>query len=137
MRAVNELAARAKKPIAFVTMISHGLNDYARDLRDGLRNVAFLQESDKSLRTVRSVISYAARLRGKTAAKRRAKPAVPTAVRRLLAKPGVATGPTPLSEVDSKALLRTYGLRTPRERLAGSAARGGADSPTTSDSRWC
>ena len=62
MRAVNALAARAKKPIAFVTMISHGLNDYARDLRDGLRNVAFLQEADKSLRTVRSVISCARRL---------------------------------------------------------------------------
>ena len=122
MRAVNELAARAKKPIAFVTMISHGLNDYARDLRDGLRNVAFLQEADKSLRTVRSVISYAARLQSKAAAKRRDNPAVPAAVRKVLAKPGGAAGPTPLSEIDSKTLLRAYGLRTPRERLAGSAA---------------
>ena len=91
--------------------------------------MAFLQESDKSLRTVRSVISYAARLQGKTAAKRRAKPAVPAAVRRLLAKPGGATGPTPLSEVDSKALLRAYGLRTPRERAGRQRGRGGADSP--------
>ena len=122
MRAVNELAARANKPIAFVTMISHGLNDYARDLRDGLRNVAFLQEADKSLRTVRSVISYAARLQSKAAAKRRDNPAVPAAVRKVLAKPGGAAGPTPLSEIDSKTLLRAYGLRTPRERLAGSAA---------------
>ena len=122
MRAVNELAARANKPIAFVTMISHGLNDYARDLRDGLRNVAFLQEADKSLRTVRSVISYAARLQSKAAAKRRDNPAVPAAVRKVLAKPGGAAGPTPLSEIDSKTLLRAYGLQTPRERLAGSAA---------------
>ena len=122
MRAVNELAARAKKPIAFVTMISHGLNDYARDLRDGLRNVAFLQEADKSLRTVRSVISYAARLRTKAGAQRRDRPAVPVAVWKVLERAGGAAGPTPLSEIDSKTLLRAYGLRTPRERLAGSAA---------------
>lgn len=122
MRAVNELAARARKPIAFVTMISHGLNDYARELRDGLRNVAFLQEADKSLRTVRSVISHARRLSRKTAAERRNPSGAPAAVRRVLGRPGYGAGPTPLSEVDSKALLRAYGLRTPRERLAGSAA---------------
>ena len=122
MRAVNALAARAKKPIAFVTMISHGLNDYARDLRDGLRNVAFLQEADKSLRTVRSVICYAQRLSRKRAVKRRDPSGVPAVVRRVLGKFGHSVGPTPLSEVDSKALLRAYGLRTPRERLAGSAA---------------
>lgn len=122
MRAVNELAARARKPIAFVTMISHGLNDYARELRDGLRNVAFLQEADKSLRAVRSVIFHAQRLSRKTAAKRRDPSGVPAVVRRVLDRPGHGAGPTPLSEVDSKALLRAYGLRTPRERLAGSAA---------------
>ena len=122
MRAVNELAARARKPIAFVTMISHGLNDYARDLRDGLRNVAFMQEADKSLRTVRSVISYAERLSRKTSSERAGLPAAPPAIRRMLARTSDGRGPTPLSEIDSKALLRAYGLRTPRERLAGSAA---------------
>ena len=122
MRAVNALAARARKPIAFVTMISHGLNEYARDVRDGLRNVAFLQEADKSLRTVRSVTSYAARPPGKAAAKRRGKRAVPAAVRKWLDMTADRAGPTPLSEVDSKALLRAYGLRTPKERVAGSAA---------------
>ena len=121
MRAVNALAARAKKPIAFVTMISHGLNDYARELRDGLRNVAFLQETDKSLRTVRSVISYAARLSRKSPAMRRRRSAAPPVVRTVLARTRGA-GPTPVSEVDSKALLHAYGLQTPRERLAGSAA---------------
>ena len=122
MRAVNELAARARKPIAFVTMISHGLNDYARNLRDGLRHVAFLQEADKSLRTVRSVISYAMRSPRKAAGKRRRGWAAPPAVRRRLERTRGGPGPTPLSEVDSKALLRAYGMRTPRERLARSAA---------------
>lgn len=122
MRAVNELAARARKPIAFVTMISHGLNDYARNLRDGLRHVAFLQEADKSLRTVRSVISYAMRSPRKAAGKRRRGWTAPPAVRRRLERTRGGPRPTPLSEVDSKALLRAYGVRTPRERLARSAA---------------
>lgn len=122
MRAVNELATRARKPIAFVTMISHGLNDYARNLRDGLRHVAFLQEADKSLRTVRSVISYAMRSPRKAAGKRRRGWTAPPAVRRRLERTRGRPGPTPLSEVDSKALLRAYGVRTPRERLARSAA---------------
>ena len=122
MRAVNELAARAKKPIAFVTMISHGLNDYARELRDGLRNVAFLQETDKSLRTVRSVISYVERLSRKTPGRERGGSSLPPAARRVLARVDGGPGPTPLSEVDSKVLLQAYGLRTPRERLARSAA---------------
>ena len=122
MRAVNELAARARKPIVFVTMISHGLNDYARNLRDGLRRVAFLQEADKSLRTVRSVISYAIRSPRKAAGKQRPGWTAPPAVRRRLEMPGGGPGPTPLSEADSKELLRAYGVRTPRERLARSAA---------------
>ncbi|MDE0343867.1 MAG: acetate--CoA ligase family protein [Deltaproteobacteria bacterium] len=122
MQAVNALAARARKPIAFVTMISHGLNDYARELRDGLRNVAFMQEADKSLRAVRSIISYALRANADTNPKRTAANAPPLAVRKLLERAGHGPGPTPLSEIDSKALLRAYGLRTPKERLARSAA---------------
>ena len=47
------------KPIAFVTMISHGLTDYSRSLRSELPNVAFLQEIDKSLAAMGSVIAHA------------------------------------------------------------------------------
>ena len=56
---MNDIAARGGKPIAFVTMISHGLTDYSRSLRAGLPNVAFLQEIDKSMSAARSVIDYA------------------------------------------------------------------------------
>jgi 2-oxoglutarate dehydrogenase E1 component len=43
LKAVNAIAARARKPIAFVTMISHGMTDYSRSLRSELPNIAFLQ----------------------------------------------------------------------------------------------
>jgi acetyltransferase len=121
LRAVNEIAARAGKPIAFVTMISHGLTDYSRALRAELPNVAFLQEIDKSLETVRSVIDYSSRLMG-----RRNKPGDGGRVaggmkrKRSLAKALAASRTGALSEVQSKALLKSYGIATPFEAVAHS-----------------
>jgi acetyltransferase len=111
LRAVNAIAARTKKPIAFVTMISHGLTDYSRTLRTELPNLAFLQEIDKSLATARSVIDYATRPAMAAAAiisKLKAKTA-----KRLDKLQGGA-----LNEVDSKSLLRPYGIAAPKEAVA-------------------
>jgi acetate---CoA ligase (ADP-forming) len=113
LRAVNEIAARAGKPIAFVTMISHGLTEYSRSLRADLPNVAFLQEIDKSLAAARTVIEYSTRVGIKTAEDAHsAKPKRQTA--KLLDKSvGV------LNEVESKALLKAYGIASPKEGVAG------------------
>jgi acetyltransferase len=119
LRAVNALAATSKKPIAFVTMISHGVNDYARDLRADLRNVAFLQEADKALRSVRSVTNYAAR--GGPKPKTVKTNAIPRIVAKTLAKHAGSEKTQSLSELDSKALLSAYGIRLPKEKLATSA----------------
>ena len=61
LHAVNALAPRSKKPIVHVTMISHGLNDYSRALREQLPHIGFLQEIDKALRAVRAVADFSAR----------------------------------------------------------------------------
>jgi acetate---CoA ligase (ADP-forming) len=63
LHAVNALAPRSKKPIVHVTMISHGVNDYARSLRAQLPNIGFMQEFDKTLRAVRAIATYAQRAR--------------------------------------------------------------------------
>jgi len=63
LHAVNALAARSKKTIVHVTMISHGLTDYSRALREQLPHVGFMQEVDKTLRAVRSIATYAQRAR--------------------------------------------------------------------------
>ena len=112
LRAVNEIAARAGKPIAFVTMISHGLTDYSRALRADLRNVAFLQEIDKSIAAARAVIAHATRpispLRPSSQPNAR--------TRKLLAiLPGGA-----LDEIASKRLLKTYGIASPKEAVVNS-----------------
>jgi acyl-CoA synthetase (NDP forming) len=61
LNAVNALAPRTKKPIVHVTMISHGVNDYARALREQLPHIGFMQEVDKTLRAVRAIATYAQR----------------------------------------------------------------------------
>jgi acyl-CoA synthetase (NDP forming) len=63
LHAVNVLAARSKKPIVHVTMISHGLTDYSHALREQLPNIGFMQEVDKTLRAVRAIAAYAERAR--------------------------------------------------------------------------
>ncbi len=121
LRAVDAVAARAGKPVAFVSMISHGLTDYSRTLRAALPHVAFMQEADKTLRAMRSIMEYASRLA--------ALPATPvlTASSRgrerlevLLARRAATAGRRALSEVESKAMLKAYGIRCPQEAVAQS-----------------
>jgi acyl-CoA synthetase (NDP forming) len=114
LRAVNELVPKYGKPVAFVTMISHGVNDYSRKLRDELPNLAFLQEVEKSLRAIANVIAYAERIGQKAPAV----PAANDAGKKLLAEYKQVAGPATLDEVRSKSLLRAYGVPAPREELA-------------------
>jgi acetyltransferase len=98
-------------------MISHGLTDYSRELRVALPNVAFLQEMDKSLRTLRAITANLTMPRTAPAPR----PAPSAATRALLnelLQPG--KGPT-LNEVDSKRLLAAYGIPCPREEIAANA----------------
>jgi acetate---CoA ligase (ADP-forming) len=123
IRAVNALAAKAKKPITYVTMISHSMNEYSRDIRNGFRNVAFLQEADKALRAVRAVTTYAERKAAEKHSGRKAKErSVPAVVSRAIAKAQKQTGRMPLSEIESKKLICAYGIKTPKENLATSGA---------------
>ena len=117
LRGVNELAAKSDKPIAYVTMISHGLTDYSRELRAALPNVAFMQEMDKSLRTLRAITSNLTMPRT-TPAPRPAPSDTTRALLDELLRPGAE--PT-LNEVDSKRLLAAYGISGPREKIATNA----------------
>ena len=122
LAAVNEIAARAVKPVAFVTMISHGLTDYARSLRAKLPHLAFLQEIDKSLATSRAITDYAELARAPSARFASTSPArgggkQKAALAKILSR---ASGQKILSEIDSKALLKAYGIASPKEGLARS-----------------
>lgn len=117
LREIDALAAKAGKPIAYISMISHGLTDHARSLRAELPHLPFLQEPNKGLRAVKSVVEYALN-------KRDTPPTTtPTALcpvaQKVRALAANATKPAALSEPESKALLAAYGISLPREKVAG------------------
>jgi acyl-CoA synthetase (NDP forming) len=122
MRLVGERIARtSSKPVGFFSMVSYGLNDYARQFRNTVPELPFVQEVDKSLRMVANVMRYA---RNKRMSERAvaALPKLPvTPAIEALAAAAHGDG-TPLDEIASKAILKACGLRVPEEAIATSAA---------------
>ena len=126
LKRVEALAAKGlAKPVVFFSMISHGLTDYARELKGELGHLPFLHEVEKSLRAIGAVTAYAAAGRRAEAAAAsgpgaEALPDAPAveAVRRAA---GEASAPSALNEVESKALLAAYGIPLPEETLVASA----------------
>jgi len=108
------VAGGAPKPIAIITPVSHSQSDYSRALRAQVPHVSFLLEVNKSLRAIASVArrDELERLAG-AATRTAATPAEAAAAARvrMLAKNGAAA----LDEVESKQLIRAYGILTPAE----------------------
>jgi acetate---CoA ligase (ADP-forming) len=117
LRAVNELAATSTKPIVFVSMISYGLSDYSRKLRAELPHLCFLQEVEKTLRVVASLVSYAARAALPALVPAPGSAAARALLNEILGRRGTAT----LDEPTSKRLLAAYGVPVGREQVARTA----------------
>ncbi len=122
LRRIDEYAAtRAKKPVIYTTILSHGQSDYSRALRQELPHLAFLQEANNTLRAIDLCIR-----RGEMvalAAPQAGSPALaePAALPALRARVAAAAGERViLNEVESKALLRDFGIAGPEERLCAS-----------------
>lgn len=121
LRMVEGMAAKAKKPIAYVSMISYGLTDYSRGMRAELPHLPFLQEQDKSLRTLSSVANYAASGCQVEAAMPAPTAEENAAVARVRTAAAGTSTPHSLSEPDSKALLASYGIVVPDESIVSNA----------------
>jgi acetyltransferase len=109
-------------PLAIVSMISYMFTEHTREFRAKLKHLPVLQEIDKALKAAGAAGRYGA-LRAQaepapTDSKRPGKPDIAPVLRR---RSKAADGLSVLNEADSKELLRAYGLRTPREMIAGSA----------------
>lgn len=118
IRRVEDYAATsATKPLGFVSVVSHGQTDYSRSVRRTAPHVPFLQEASKALRVIKTAVRSAEleKLRVGNSPTRSTNPAAAARVREL-----AASGATALNEVDSKELLRAYGIKTAAERLATS-----------------
>jgi acyl-CoA synthetase (NDP forming) len=114
------VAGGAPKPIAVITPVSHSQSDYSRALRAQVPHVSFLLEVNKSLRAIASVArrDELERLAAPSdkIASTPAKVAAAARVRTL-----VKSGAAALDEVESKALIRAYGIPTPTEIVAQSS----------------
>jgi acetyltransferase len=113
------IVAGLQKPIAAVVPISHSQSDYSRALRAKWPHVSFLQEADKALRAIESATRCAELERLAPAPARVAATPAETAAGgklRGLASSGAAA----LNEIQSKDLLRAYGMATPTEIAAHS-----------------
>jgi acetyltransferase len=114
-------ATAATKPIAFITPISHGQTDYSRALRAKAPHVSFLQEAYKALRAIASVARRDERER--LARGSLLQPQAPAPERRDLAerlRSRATAEPVALDEVQSKEVLRAYGIATAEEALVTS-----------------
>jgi len=116
----NYAATKARKPLAFVTPTSISQTDYSRALRAKAPHVSFLQEANKALRAIANVVrrdrmEALRRAAGEDTARTDAQRA---AAERLRVRASAQA--TALNEVESKEILRAYGIPTPEEALATS-----------------
>ncbi len=115
------LAKGAPKPIACITLTSHGQTDYSRALSAQSPHLSFLQEANKGLRAIEAAVrrDELERLAASSEAARAPSPTEQAAAGKVCAR--AASGAAALDEVRSKDLLRAYGIATPKEAAVHSA----------------
>lgn len=125
-RRVQEFVeTRAKKPIAFVSFATHSRSDYSRALKAQLPHLSFLNEPEKSLRVIAKAIrSRELQCLSQSAASANRLHDGPAREIGLQLREcaGAASTAVALNEMQSKNLLRAYGISSPREIIAKSIA---------------
>lgn len=117
---IHELVTRRGKKLAFISMFSRMYTDYTRKVRAELPNVAFIQETAKSVRALAALAEWS-RLAGRAAASvERPARSTPAEARDLRARTATQSGEFLLNERDSKNLLKAYGIGVTAEALAAS-----------------
>lgn len=120
---IHDLVTRRGKKLAFISMFSRMYTDYTRKLRADLPNIAFIQETTKSVSALSRLAEWSQRASDAataTSAKiNAARKPLPVAAE-LRARAEGAQGTFLLNERESKQLLAAYGMSVTREEIAGS-----------------
>jgi acyl-CoA synthetase (NDP forming) len=125
-RRIDQVAARRGKPVICFSMYSRSFTDYTRKVRASLPNIAFVQETKKSLKALSYLADWsdaAHASQGRTAEQAPPHPRV-AEIRAMLRAEVASAGagaPRALNEPDSKRLLREYGINAVEERVVKSA----------------
>ena len=116
---VNEMASRAHKPVIYISAMSIGFTEFMKSLRKSLPHIAVLQGLDRAVGAILALIEYSSLRKevpdivSSSSASARA-----TLGRMLKDARGAA-----LDEIDSKKLLKAYGIPISKEEIAHSATQ--------------
>jgi acyl-CoA synthetase (NDP forming) len=118
LRIVNEMAAKANKPVIYISAMSIGFTEFTKGLRKTLPNIAVMQGLDRAVGAIKALIEYAG-LRKEVPDIVSSSKASARAVLEKTLK--AANGAAALDEVASKQLLKAYGIPISREAVAQTA----------------
>src|ERR1700742_2461399 len=118
LRIVDDKAAKANKPVIYISTMSIGFTDFTKQLRQSLPHIAVMQGLDRAVGAIKSLIDYASlRKEVPDTVSSSSAAARATLERTLKAANGAA-----LDEVASKKLLKAYGIPFSQEAIARTAA---------------
>jgi acyl-CoA synthetase (NDP forming) len=118
LRIVDEKAAKANKPVIYISAMSIGFTDFTKTLRQSLPHIAVLQGMDRAVGAIKALIGYASLRKDVPDAVSSSSDSARAALARVLKQADGAA----LDEVTSKKLLKAYGIPVSKEAIAQTAS---------------
>jgi acetyltransferase len=118
IRLINEMAGAASKPVVYVSAMSVGVNEFTKQLRKSVPNVAYLLGTDRAVSAIKQLIDYQKLPKNiPDVTSSSSSSAKATLEKALKNAKGAA-----LDEVASKALMKAYGIPVSKEGVATTPA---------------
>ncbi len=118
LRIVDEKAAKANKPVIYISAMSIGFTDFTKALRKSLPHIAVLQGLDRAVEAIKALIGYASLRKNVPDVVSTSSDSARATLERILKQADGAA----LDEVTSKKLLKAYGIPVSKEAIAQTAA---------------